>query len=66
MRKRKIMLIRKYEINDKNKIEHIGKLLHDNYTFNLDDFSKCLVIIDDNKNPEGILHFQDLLKYGLV
>lgn len=43
------MLIRKYEINDKNKIEHIGKLLHDNYTFNLDDFSKCLVIIDDNK-----------------
>ena len=34
------MLIRKYEINDKNKIEHIGKLLHDNYTFNLDDFQK--------------------------
>lgn len=25
-----------------------------------------LFIIDDNKNPEGILHFQDLLKYGLV
>lgn len=43
------MLIRKYEINDKNKIEHIGKLLHDNYTFNLDNFSKCLVITDDNK-----------------
>lgn len=25
-----------------------------------------LFIIDDNKNPEGLLHFQDLLKYGLV
>lgn len=25
-----------------------------------------LFIIDNNKTPEGILHFQDLLKYGLV
>lgn len=25
-----------------------------------------LFIIDDNKNPEGLLHFQDLLRYGLV
>ena len=44
------------------KHELAAKALHimEEYTIS------SLFIIDNNKTPEGILHFQDLLKYGLV
>lgn len=47
-------MIKKYEL--------AAKALHIMEEYKI----SSLFIIDDNKNPEGILHFQDLLKYGLV
>lgn len=42
------MIIRNYNKTDINKISSLGSLLHDNYKFILDGFSKCLVIEEDD------------------
>ena len=44
------------------KNELAAKALHIMEEFKI----SSLFIIDENKTPEGIVHFQDLLKYGLV
>ena len=44
----------------KNELE--AKALHIMEEFKI----SSLFIIDENKTPEGIIHFQDLLQYGLV
>lgn len=42
------MLIRNYIKEDINNINKLGRLLHNNYDFSLDDFSFCKVITEDN------------------
>ena len=42
------MNIRFYNLNDLDLICKLGKNLHKNYSFNLDQFSYCLVIEKDN------------------
>jgi len=42
------MLIREYNVKDINAILNLGKLLHNDYKFLLDEFSKCIVIEEDN------------------
>lgn len=42
------MLIRNYNENDISSITNLGKKLHKNYEFNLDSFSNCLVIEENN------------------
>ena len=44
------------------KDELAAKALHVMEEFKI----SSLFIIDNNKKPEGIIHFQDLLKFGLV
>ena len=39
--------VSKYDVSDKSMIEKLGKNLHDNYEFLLDEFSDCMVIRDD-------------------
>ena len=41
--------IRKYSQNDINVINSMGKNLHDDYLFKLDDFSDCMVACNENK-----------------
>ena len=41
--------IRNYKNEDINSINLMGKNMHDNYVFKLDEFSRCLVITMDNK-----------------
>ena len=43
------MIIRKYESSDKEEINKLGCLLHDNYSIHLDIFSKCIVMLEDKK-----------------
>lgn len=43
------MKIRSFDSNDIKNINYLGNLLHKNYKFNLDVFSKCLIAEDDNK-----------------
>ena len=50
------MIIRNHNKTDINKISSLGSLLHDNYKFILDGFSKCLVIEEDD-NLENYVHF---------
>ena len=42
------MEIRNYIKEDINDINKFGSLLHNNYKFNLDDFSFCKVITEEN------------------
>lgn len=42
------MLIRNYIKEDINNINKLGRLLHNNYDFSLNDFSFCKVITEDN------------------
>lgn len=48
------MIIREYNKEDKPTITKLGNLLHKDYTFSLDDFSKC-IIIEENNNILGFL-----------
>ena len=41
------MIIRKYKEEDIPIIDEMGRNLHTNYSFKLDDFSDCLVICDN-------------------
>ena len=43
------MNVRKYNENDFMDVVKLGTLLHDNYVFSLNEFSKCLVIEKDFK-----------------
>ena len=42
-------MIRQYNDKDINEIAKLGLKLHDKYVFNLDEFSNCLVIEENNK-----------------
>lgn len=42
------MLIRNYNENDISTIKILGKKLHKNFQFNLDNFSNCLIIEENN------------------
>lgn len=46
------MLIRDYNYDDVQKINEIGKLLHDDYSFSLNKFSNC-VVLETNKTIIG-------------
>lgn len=48
------MQIRNYKEKDLNYISKLGSLLHEKYTFSLDEFSKCL-ILEDNQNIIGFI-----------
>ena len=43
------MLVRKYDKNDVDSINALGKKLHNNYKFHLNVFSSCLVCEEENK-----------------
>lgn len=49
MQRRIGSMVRAHSKNDIKTINELGKLLHDNYEFNLDIYSRCLVI---EKNDE--------------
>lgn len=42
------MTINKYEKSDIEKIELLGSILHDNYKFDLDTYSSCFVLKENN------------------
>lgn len=43
------MNVRKYEKKDLKSINNLGMLLHENYNFSLNNFSRCLVLENDGK-----------------
>lgn len=43
------MKIRNYTEKDLDVISKLGSLLHEKYTFSLDEFSKCLILEDNQK-----------------
>lgn len=42
------MIIKNFDANDIDRINYLGNLLHENYVFDLDVFSKCLVMQIDS------------------
>lgn len=52
------MLIRNYKIDDYGDINRLGNLLHDNYNFNLDKFTSCLVCEVDDKVVGFIIYMK--------
>lgn len=42
------MIIKNFDAKDIDRINYLGNLLHENYVFDLDVFSKCLVIQMDS------------------
>lgn len=42
------MIIKNFDAKDIDRINYLGNLLHENYVFDLDVFSKCLVIQIDS------------------
>lgn len=48
-------MIRYYLEKDVSNIVRLGKLLHENYKFNLDTFSKCLIICDEKDKLIGFV-----------
>ena len=42
------MIIKNFDANDIDRINYLGNLLHENYVFDLDVFSRCLVMQIDS------------------
>ena len=42
------MIIKNFDANDLDRINYLGSLLHENYVFDLDVFSRCLVMQIDS------------------
>lgn len=42
------MIIKNFDANDLDRINYLGNLLHENYVFDLDVFSRCLVMQIDS------------------
>ncbi|MEE0699626.1 MAG: ribosomal protein S18-alanine N-acetyltransferase [Bacilli bacterium] len=54
-----MMIIRKYRESDINRITELGKNLHDNYKFDLDVFSSCMIC----EQNDGIIGF---ITYSII